>query len=47
MQEFDTEAKSVVVEGTDWTFDHDRELLVQDIRRDDESITKRGSNKDH
>jgi protein SEY1 len=31
MQEFDTEAKAVVIQGTDWTFDHDRELLVQDI----------------
>src|SRR5271167_3833983 len=27
MQEFDNEAKAVVIEGTDWTFDHDRELL--------------------
>jgi protein SEY1 len=31
MKEFDNEAKAVVVEGTDWTFDHDRELLAQDI----------------
>ena len=31
IQEFDNEAKAVVVEGTDWDFSHDRELLVQDI----------------
>ena len=31
IQEFDIEAKSVVVNGTTWTFEHDRELLVQDI----------------
>lgn len=29
--EFDSEAQAVLVEGTGWSYDHDRELLVQDI----------------
>ena len=31
MEKFDKEAQAVMVEGTDWTYDHDRELLVNDI----------------
>ena len=31
MENFDEEAQAVVIEGTGWNYDHDRELLVQDV----------------
>ena len=31
MEAFDMEATDVIVEGTGWTYNHDRELLIQDI----------------
>jgi protein SEY1 len=40
MEKFDVEAQAVVVEGTGWTFDHDRELLLRDIEEQASRLRK-------
>jgi protein SEY1 len=37
MEFFDTEANGVIIEGTGWTYEHDRQLLVEEI----EDLTSR------
>ena len=40
MEIFDKEAQAVMVEGTDWSYDHDRELLLNDIEEQASRLRK-------
>lgn len=40
MEIFDKEANAVMVDGTDWTYDHDRELLLTDIEEQASRLRK-------